>query len=389
MIIGAGAANLIAAAEIAAAGIPVHIYEQNKAAGRKFLVAGHGGFNLTHSEDIVSFVSRYDKLEMREIVRAFDNKELIRWLAKIGVPTYTGSSGKIFPEKGIKPIQVLQAILAYLKSHDVQIFYGHKMVDFDSEFVELVNGNSRVKIRYQNLVLGLGGGSWRKTGSDAAWVTLLESKGIKVNSLQAANSGLNVERSFSVLSGKVLKNIYLRFGDNKKAGEILFTDYGIEGAPVYYMNRFIRSIPFPLILHIDLKPTLTQDDIRKRLESSNAKIADILRDKIKLSPVAADLAKILAKEVYTNPSRLADALKSFPIQVTGFRGIDEVISTAGGICFSELDSSLRLYKFPSVFCVGEMLDWEAPTGGYLLQACFSSGYWAASKIKEAVLREIP
>ncbi|MGO3807610.1 MAG: NAD(P)/FAD-dependent oxidoreductase [Sphingobacterium sp.] len=388
IIIGAGPASLIAAAELASAGIPVQVYEQNKAAGRKFLVAGHGGFNLTHSEDISDFVNRYDTTEIQDIVRAFDNMDLVGWFNDIGIPTYVGSSGKVFPEKNIKPIQVLQAILAYLDRYGVQIFYGHRMVDFDHTYVEMDCGVDRVKIKYQRLLLGLGGGSWAKTGSDGKWMALLESKGIKLNSLRAANSGLNTISNYSRLAGKVLKNIHLRFEEIQKAGEILFTRYGIEGSPVYYMNRFIRKSPFPVTLYIDLKPKMAKEEMERLLGQPNVKVIDVLRNKIKLSPVAIELTKELSKEVYTSVEGLAYVLKHYPIQVDAFRDIDEVISTAGGVYFSELDSALELRNFPGVFCIGEMLNWEAPTGGYLLQACFSSGHWAARKIKEAIWKEM-
>ena len=386
VIIGAGAASLVAAAELASAGISVVIYEQNKAAARKFLVAGHGGFNLTHSEDVDIFVSRYDRSEIREIVKAFDNKALVGWLKNLGVPTYIGSSGKVFPKQGMKPVQVLKAILTYLDNHGVQIFYEHRMVDFDQQYVELINGANHLRVEYAKLLLGLGGGSWRKTGSDGRWVELFESKGIRVNSLQAANSGLTTSDSYSKLAGQVLKNIQLQFLDHQKIGEVVFTSYGIEGAPVYYMNRFIRKLPFPVILFLDLKPMFTEESIRKFLSEPNVKIIDVLRHKIKISPVAVELIKGLTKEIYTSAELLAGMVKKFPVQVNGFRDIDEVISTAGGVCFTELDSELRLHKFPHVFCIGEMLDWEAPTGGYLLQACFSSGHWVASRMKEAILQ---
>jgi len=386
VLVGAGAANLVAAAELAVAGVPVHIYEQNKAAGRKFLVAGHGGFNLSHSEHIDRFVLRYDKGMVGDIVRSFDNSATVRWLNAIGVPTYVGSSGKIFPEKGMKPIQVLQSILQFLEKHGVKIFYEHKMVNFDDHYVEFAYGNNHLKIEYRSLVFGMGGGSWAKTGSDSKWIGLFESKGIKVNAMQPANSGLNTVGNYAHLEGNVLKNIQLYFQDQVKAGEILFTNYGIEGAPVYYMNRFIRTAGFPTTLHIDLKPTVKLNELEFLLAQPKAKVANVLREKLRLNSVTIDLVKTLSKEVYMSPIELAQSLKRFPLQVNGFRNIDEVISTAGGVCFSELDTCLALRKFPRVFCVGEMLDWEAPTGGYLLQACFSTGFWAALKIKNAILK---
>lgn len=381
VIIGAGAAGLIAAQKLAENGFNVNIYEQNKAAARKFLVAGHGGFNLTHSEKIDTFVQRYDNIEIQKIVKYFDNQATIKWLTNLGIPTFIGSSGKIFPAKGIKPIQVLKVILTKLADFGVKIHYGYRMIDFDEKSVTLSYQGELLRTPYQKLIFGLGGGSWSKTGSDATWVDLFRAKGIEVNTLQPANSGFNTQGDFSILAGQVLKNIHLKFEEHTKTGEIVFTSHGIEGAPVYYLNRFIRQKLFPITLFLDLKPSYTEKAIEKELESK-AHIASILKDKLRLSQTAILLTKFLNKETYTNPGKLAGAIKNFPIEVTSLRPIDEVISTAGGVSFEELTDSLELKKYPNIFCMGEMLDWEAPTGGYLLQACFSSGVWIADKIKQ-------
>src|SRR5690606_30579275 len=219
VIVGAGPAGLIAAQQLAVRGFNVHIYEQNKAAARKFLVAGHGGFNLTHNEDIDTFIENYDKIEIQRIVKHFNNKATIDWLGKLGVPTFIGSSGKIFPSKGIKPIQVLQAILTALADAGVKIHYGYRMVDFNETVATFIYQGERVKAPFYKLILGLGGGSWSKTGSDAKWVDLFKTKGIQVNALQPANSGLNTKDEVSKLAGQVLKNIQLKFADHKKSGE--------------------------------------------------------------------------------------------------------------------------------------------------------------------------
>lgn len=379
VIVGAGPAGLIAAQRLAIKGFNVHIYEQNKAAARKFLVAGHGGFNLTHSEDIDVFIQNYDKIEIQHIVKYFDNKATVDWLNKLGIPTFIGSSGKIFPAKGIKPIEVLQAILTQLADIGVKIHYGYRMVDFDDGVVSFVHQGESIQIPYYKLILGLGGGSWSKTGSDAKWIHLLRAKGIQVNTLQPANSGVNTKEEFSTLAGQVLKNIQLKFAEHRKTGEIVFTSYGMEGAPVYCINRFLRQQSFPTQLRLDLKPTYATASIEKELKNKG-NVTSILRNRLNLSQTAIQLLKSLNRETYTDPAKLAFAIKDFPIEVTSFRPIDEVISTAGGVSFAELSNSLELIKYPHVFCVGEMLDWEAPTGGYLLQACFSSGVWVADNI---------
>lgn len=372
IIIGAGPAGLMAAQHLATHGHEVHVYEQNKAAARKFLVAGDGGFNLTHSEPVDTFVERYDAPEIKDMVRVFDNEATVSWLSSIGIPTYAGSSGKVFPVRPIKPIQVLQAWLKKLQELGVSIFYQHRFVDFDADYVYVEHKGEVFPKKYDKLILGLGGGSWQKTGSDASWIPVFEEKGIEIAALASANSGYNTTEDWSDLEGQVLKNITISHQEQTKAGEIVFTSYGIEGSPLYYMNRFTRGQAFPLTLYIDLKTDLSEEEVAQRL-SSAGNMTTLLKAKLKLSKTTMLMLRKLDKKTFTNPIALAQAIKNYPIQVTGLRPIDEVISTAGGISFEELDENLALHKFPNIYCVGEMLDWEAPTGGYLLQGCFSTG----------------
>lgn len=382
IIIGAGPAGLMAAQTLAERGHKVEIYEQNKAAGRKFLVAGHGGFNLTHSEALETFVQKYDAPQIRKIVSSFDNQKVVDWLSDLGISTYTGSSGKVFPTKNFKPIQVFRAWLDRLDQLGVIIHYEHTFVDFDEKTVTLKNKDSEIKIDYPKLILSMGGGSWKKTGSDAKWLEVLKSKNIDINPLQAANSGYNTDPKFHQLEGQYMKNIKVTFDGNEKTGEIVFTKYGIEGSPIYYLNRFMRPHPFPKTIYIDLKPKLTEVEIRE-LIMGKKNIAQVLKRQLKLSTTALNLLKILDKESYTHIGTLSKTIKHFPIEVLGFRPIDEVISTSGGVSFSALTDSLALRDYPNVYCAGEMTDWEAPTGGYLLQACFSSGHWIADEISNS------
>lgn len=381
IIIGAGPAGLMAAQELAKKGYKVEVYEQNKAAARKFLVAGHGGFNLTHSEPLEQFITRYDRSELNNMLQSFSNQDTIDWLTHMGIPTYVGSSGKIFPTKEIKPIQVLNAWLNYLQKLGVQIHYGHRMVDFEEQTVLIEHQGVTTKKPFHKLILALGGGSWAKTGSDAKWVSLLKKKNIEIVPLQAANSGYNTTQDFTSLEGEVLKNINLSFQSTHKYGELVFTSYGIEGSAVYYMNRFTRKSVFPYHLYIDLKPQLSLEKIEEILLSKK-KITELLKEKLKLNKTAIALLKTLDKETFNTPTSLAQTIKSFPIEVNSFRPIDEVISTAGGIDFKELNHDLSFKKYPNIICIGEMVDWEAPTGGYLLQACFSMGFYAARQIIE-------
>lgn len=382
VIIGAGPAGLMAAQILAEKGFQVQIYEQNKASGRKFLVAGKGGFNLTHSEELESFIEKYDASEIRDIVKNFDNKKVVEWLSDLGISTYVGSSGKIFPTKNFKPIQVLKAWLDRLEQLGVAIHYEHTFIDFDDNSVTLKNKEHEIKVSYSKLILAMGGGSWKKTGSDAKWIEILKSKNVDITPLESANSGYDTDSEFHQLQGQYLKNIKVSFDGNDKIGEVVFTKYGIEGSPVYYLNRFTRKHNFPLIINIDLKPNLTEAEILELLNGTE-KISQVLKRKLKFSTTALNLLKTLDKESYTDIENLSKTIKKFPIEVLSYRPIDEVISTSGGVSFSELNDKLELNKFPNVFCAGEMIDWEAPTGGYLLQACFSTGFFVADGIAKS------
>ena len=379
VIIGAGPAGLMAAQVLAEKGFKVHVYEQKKATARKFLVAGNGGFNLTHSEEIATFIQKYDAQEIQNIVENFDNKKVVDWLSDLGITTYVGSSGKIFPTKDFKPIQVLRAWLDRLEQLGVLIHFEHTFLNFEDNFAEFRNKENIIQVKFSKLILAMGGGSWKKTGSDAKWMEILAAKNIQITPLESANSGYNTSTKFHLLQGQYLKNIKVSFGDCSKIGEIVFTKYGIEGSPIYFMNRFTRKHNFPLILHIDLKPNLSESAILNALNDSE-KISSILKRKLKLSTTAINLLKTLDKETYTNIQSLSKLIKKFPVEVLSFRPIEEVISTAGGVSFSALNSNLELQNFPNVYCVGEMIDWEAPTGGYLLQACFSTGFFVGSEI---------
>ncbi|TCK85707.1 BaiN/RdsA family NAD(P)/FAD-dependent oxidoreductase [Albibacterium bauzanense] len=374
-IVGAGPAGLMAAHQFALKGYSVFIYDHKSVPARKFLVAGQGGFNLTHSEELELLLSRYDSPEIQLIVRDFTNQDTIRWLQSIGIETYVGSSGKIFPVKGIKPIEVLQRWLAVLQELNVKFFFNHSLVDFDSEKLVFITGGSNKEVLYKRSVFAFGGKSWSKTGSDGSWVSLFFNKGIQVKPLEPSNSGLEMAEPWQNLAGMALKNVRLFNEYGEKYGEFIIANYGIEGSAVYFMNRFVREKYFPQYLYVDLKPNLDSEKIIELL--SSGKISEVLKKKLRLEPVKLAMLKGLNKATYIDPVQLADKIKKFPIQLIGFRPIDEVISTYGGVEWGELDPQLFLKKYPNIQCCGEMLNWDAPTGGYLLQACFSSGYYTA------------
>jgi uncharacterized flavoprotein (TIGR03862 family) len=376
-IVGAGPAGLMAAHQFAKKGYAVIVYDHKSAPARKFLVAGQGGFNLTHSEDLELFLSRYDSINIQNIVHQFTNEDTVHWLHSIGIETYVGSSGKVFPKRGIKPIEVLQKWLAVLQELNVKFLYNYRLVNFDSEKMSFMTDNGIEEVFFQRAVLALGGKSWSKTGSDGSWIPLFLKKDIQVKPLQPSNSGLEMNEPWQNLAGKVLKNVLLFNECGQKYGEFVITDYGIEGSAVYFMNRFLRDKPFPQYIYVDLKPNLSREKIIETIGSG--KVTEVLKTKFRLEPIKLAMLKSLDKETYTDPSLLADKIKAFPIELSEFRPIDEVISTYGGVEWEELDSQLFLKKFPTIQCCGEMLDWDAPTGGYLLQACFSSGYYTALK----------
>lgn len=373
-IVGAGPAGLMAAQQFASLGHAVIVYDHKLAAGRKFLVAGNGGFNLSHSEPINDFLDRYDTERIKEIVRGFDNQNTVTWLKSIGIPTYVGSSGKIFPKKGMKPIEVLQQWLRCLAKLNVEFKFGYYLVDFTQNALFFsTQDRQKEEVPYDRAVFALGGMSWSKTGSDGKWIQLFETKEIEVSLTGPSNSGIELVKAYPHLAGHPLKNIKLFNNSVDKVGEMVFTQYGIEGSAVYYLNRFIRQQAFPQTLYVDLKPSF--DETRIKSFFDGGKIVDVLKQKLKLDPTKLNLLKTLDKEVYVHPEKLAHAIKNFPLELKGFRPIEEVISTYGGIAWQELSPNLSLKKYPRIQCCGEMLDWDAPTGGYLLQGCFATGYY--------------
>lgn len=374
-IVGAGPAGLMAAQEYALQGYPVIVYDHKATAARKFLVAGNGGFNLSHAEPLDVFLDRYDSEQIKEIVQNFNNNDTVTWLESIGVPTFIGSSGKVFPVKGIKPIEVLQRWLQALGKLDIEFKFGYYLADFDTRKLTFLTSNKQIEVVYERAVFALGGRSWPKTGSDGKWVNLLQDKEITLTETGASNSGLELTKTYSNLAGQPLKNIRLFNEHKEKYGELVFTDYGIEGNAVYHLNRAVRSQPFPQLLYIDLKPSF--DEARIISAFTGEKVSSVLKRQLRLGSTKISLLKTLDKDVYTSPQKLAYAIKHFPLNVAGFRPVEEVISTYGGVSWAELNPNLSLKKYPTIQLCGEMLAWDAPTGGYLLQACFATGYYAA------------
>jgi uncharacterized flavoprotein (TIGR03862 family) len=379
-VIGGGPAALMFAAQVDATLFDIAIYEKNKQFGRKFLVAGKGGFNLTHSEDLEVFIQRYTPLEfLATALRSFTNDDLRDWFESIGIPTMIGSSKRVYPEKGIKPIEVLEAILNQLKKKGIQFQFDHEWLGWN-EKNELVFGHDTV-VKADKVVFSLGGASWSVTGSTGSWLEIFEKKGIETIHFQPSNCAFQINWNKSFIEqheGQPLKNCAITCGNKTQKGEGVFTKFGLEGNVIYALSPQIREQLNKIgkaAIFIDFKPTLSEIEVLKKLESSTQKkVTETLKKELKLNaPQIALLKSATSKEEFSELKTLAHRIKQIPLEVIGTAPIDDAISTVGGISRNALSPTFEIKKLPNHYCIGEMVDWDAPTGGYLLQACFSMG----------------
>ncbi|MFV8270003.1 NAD(P)/FAD-dependent oxidoreductase [Flavobacterium sp. GT2N3] len=379
-IIGGGPAALILAALLDCQKFKVTIYEKNKTLGRKFLVAGKGGFNLTHSEPIAELIARYTPADFLEkALLNFDNDDFRKWIDTIGISTYIGSSKRVYPERGIKPITVLNAILDVLDKQGVAIQYQHTWTGWTNNDNLVFNATTEIKSDYT--IFALGGGSWKITGSDGTWLDLFEQQDIAIVPFQSSNCAYRVDWPEDFISeheGSPLKNIAISCLNKKQKGEVVITRFGLEGNAIYALSPQIREelqSQQKAIVFLDMKPTLRSDDLLQKIKKSTfKKTSETLQKEIKLSPAQIGLLKkYLSKETYLNPALLAQNIKKLSIEITGSALLNDAISTTGGIQLNAVDENFQLKDKKSNYCIGEMLDWDAPTGGYLLQACFSMG----------------
>jgi uncharacterized flavoprotein (TIGR03862 family) len=389
VIVGGGPAALMVAACIDSSKYDVSIYEKNNAPGRKFLVAGDGGFNLTHSENIDLFVNRYTPPAFLEkCIRKFSNENLRNWLKNIGIETYVGTSKRVFPVKGIKPIDVLNAILSEIKKKNIPIHTSHSFKGWDEGLLLFANAGSTIKVKADLAVIALGGASWKVTGSDGAWLSLFTEKGIRVLPFQASNCAYKIDWHADFIqkaAGQALKNIVLKAEEKEKAGEVVITTFGMEGGALYALSPAIRKQideKQKAIVYIDLKPGITAQQIKdKFMNRGNRSVKKLLEDRLSFTDLQVGLLKsLLSKEEFTDLELLAEKIKKLPITIAGMAPIDEAISTVGGIALREVDENFELKKIPGTYVIGEMLNWDAPTGGYLLQACFSMGKAVADEL---------
>ena len=377
-IIGGGPSALLLAAFLDETKFEVTIYEKNKSGGRKFLVAGNGGFNLTHSEPISEMIERYTPNDfLKESLLSFSNTDLQDWLREIGVSTFVGSSKRVYPEPDVKPIEVLKAVLGVLGQKQVMMAYNCNWIGWNRANQPIFENGEELMTDYT--VFALGAGSWKITGSDGNWLNKFKEKSVEVLPFQPSNCAYQVNWSSDIINkyaGEPLKNISITCGDKTQKGEVVVTKFGLEGNAIYALSPQIRkglNEESKSTITIDLKPSLSIDTIVQKIKNSKrSKITDILKKDLKLSAVQLVLVKAyVSKKDFLDVSKLAQCIKQLNIQIVGFDHLDKAISTVGGVSLNAVDANYQLKKLPNQYCIGEMLNWDAPTGGYLLQACFS------------------
>ncbi len=391
-MIGAGPAGLMAAETLAREGASVTVYDRMPSPGRKFLLAGRGGLNLTHSEAFERFLSRYGTAapDLRTAIETFPPEALRAWCEGLGQATFVGSSGRVFP-KAMKASPLLRAWLTRLSGLNVTFKLRHRWEGWNADGrLQFGTPDGHTSVSADVAVLALGGASWPRMGSDGHWAAILTERGIEVAQLKPSNCGFAAD--FSDLyrarfEGQPLSGIALSFEGETVRGEAVSTKTGLEGGAIYALSPRLRDAierSGEAVLSVDLRPGASTAELEKALSKPRAKqsVSNYLRKAAKLSPVAAGLLQEAAHRAgeplsTMGPAALAALIKDVPVRLTATAPIERAISTAGGVARLEIDERFMLRRMPGVFVTGEMLDWEAPTGGYLLQACFSTGAAAA------------
>ena len=381
-VIGGGPAGLIAAETLSAAGCRVAVFERMPSFGRKLLLAGRGGLNLTHAEPLERFRTRYGAAGARlgPYLEAFPPEALVAWAEGLGQPTFTGSSGRVFP-RAMKASPLLRAWLRRLAAQGARLETRAEWLGWDAAGALIFR--ERPAERFDAVVLALGGASWPRLGSTGHWAGLLRARGVEVAPFRPANCGFRVDWSEvfrTRFAGTPLKRLGLSFEGRAVRGEAVITRYGIEGGGIYALSAALRDAverDGRAVLELDLRPDLGEGQLAARLARARGgqSLPNFLRKAAGLAPVALNLIRELHGGAV--PDDRARAIKHVPLVLTGVQGLERAISSAGGIAWSEVDAGLMLERLPGVFAAGEMLDWEAPTGGYLLQACFATGVAAA------------
>lgn len=385
-VIGGGPAGLMAAEVLLAGGAAVDLYDRMPSLGRKFLLAGRGGLNLTHSEPLPDFLARYGarQAELEPLIRAFGPSDLRAWAAGLGVDTFVGTSGRVFPRE-MKAAPLLRVWLHRLRQAGLRVHVGHRWLgwaDKSRSALRFSRPEGEKLIEADALVLALGGGSWSRLGSDGTWVSQLAEQGVAVAPLQPANCGFDVAWSDHFrkrFAGQPVKPVVLAWGGERRQGEFVVTEHGVEGSLIYAFSSRLRdtlTAQGQAIPHLDLMPDWPREKLVAEIARPRGarSLSSHLQSRLGLRGVKVGLLReVLPAEALQDPERLAETLKALPMALTAPRPLEEAISSAGGVRFDALDEHLMLKTLPGVFCAGEMLDWEAPTGGYLLTACFASG----------------
>lgn len=407
-VIGGGPAGLMAAETARAAGAAVDVYERMGSVGRKFLIAGKGGLNLTHSDPFDSFVSRYRgrERELREWLRVFDADALREWARGLGVETFVGTSGRVFPSD-LKAAPLLRGWVRRLRASGVNFHVHHRWLGWnDAGALRFAHDDGGRTVRADAIVLALGGGSWPVLGSDGSWVQILQSRAVDLAPLQPANCGFDIVRGADAgwseffankYAGQPIKPAVVAWRDKsgneiRRQGEFVVTAHGVEGSLIYALAADLRdaiAAQGRTTIHLDLAPGRDEARLARDLAGPRGKrtLSEHLRRHAGIDGVKAGLLyELLPKDEMQNPRRLAQAIKALPLTLLRARPLEEAISSAGGVRFAALDEKLMLKSLPGVFCAGEMIDWEAPTGGYLLTACFASGRIAGAAAAQWVRR---
>lgn len=379
LVVGAGPAGLMAAEQAARAGMHVAIAEAMPSPARKFLMAGKSGLNLTKAEEPNTFLQHFDTIApLKPILAQFGPAEVIGFAQGLGQEVFTGSTGRVFPTR-MKASPLLRAWLARLDALGVVLLRRHRWIGpltTDAPHL-LATPKGQVAVTAGALILALGGASWARLGSDGAWQTPVAAAGVPIVPIQASNVGL--QRAWSdhmrPFFGQPVKNIELTVADQRSRGEFVITQSGVEGGAIYALGRMLRQTP---LARIDLAPQLSIHALRDMISNRKPKdsLSNFLRKSVKLDATKRALLFELTRPMPRDTDGLIAAIKAAPLQVSGPRPIDEAISTAGGLSWDALTPELMLRDFPGVFCAGEMLDWDAPTGGYLITACLATGRWA-------------
>jgi uncharacterized flavoprotein (TIGR03862 family) len=397
-VIGGGPAGLMAAEVLRRGGVQVDLYDAMASVGRKFLLAGKSGMNLTHAEPAAPFLARYGErsAQLAPLLEAFGPPALREWAHGLGIETFVGSSGRVFPTD-MKAAPLLRAWLRRLREAGVRFHMRHRWCGWDADGgLRFATPDGETMRQADAVLLALGGASWPRLGSDGAWVPLLAQRGIAVVPLLPSNCGFEVswsEHFRTRFAGQPLKTVAVSYTDahgsiQRRQGQFVVTEHGVEGSLIYALSAILRdqiAASGSALIHLDLAPGWELARLKDELARPRGarSMSSHLQSRVGIKGVQAGLLRELASAAdYAEPARLAAMIKALPLRLLAPRPIAEAISTAGGVVFEALDQNLMLQALPGLFCAGEMLDWEAPTGGYLLTGCFASGYRAGLGILE-------